>query len=229
MLNRCWDYDQRNRPSVDVIVDILEQNPLLIVPCLDAPRPEVALDGKGSSELSVMPQFRNRTTQRSGSQSEHFPLRALSFSSNDFDIRMNDVELSPDLSSTNDPFPSLGKHPNSIELTSIDVDTKFTNSQPSDSNKKNKHRPSLRRSTSSEERTVICTELANGRCSIASHASLLGNNKLLLSGKLCENNLNHMNHLNSDVTNNLLPQRDVGYVAPKHSRNYSKNGCVPFV
>lgn len=53
-MKQCWSYESENRPTIDVIIDQLERMPLLLVPCLDVPRPQVGFDGSGGNNGLVV-------------------------------------------------------------------------------------------------------------------------------------------------------------------------------
>jgi len=79
LIRSCWTLNAQQRITVEEIVDILDQNPLLIIPCLDDPSRAIALEGTGSLEMNLLPRSRIRSAQKWSS--DHPQIRGLSLSS----------------------------------------------------------------------------------------------------------------------------------------------------
>jgi len=110
----CWQFEPKSRPAVEQIVDVLEHNPTLIRPCLDAPSAALALEGTASLEMSLAPRpraVRGANPRRSsGDVWNH--RRGLSVStSHDEDSKLSAGEYSPDAAamvSLMDPIGGVG-------------------------------------------------------------------------------------------------------------------------
>lgn len=106
LLKSCWEFDSTLRPSVDYLIDVLEQSTDLVVPCLDAPGTSVALEGPGSLNMNLMPRIRHRNQYQKTPGGERVIRRGLSLSSHD-DGKLSG-ELSPGAGTLpRDPFGLL--------------------------------------------------------------------------------------------------------------------------
>ncbi len=57
-MTACWSFEPESRPSVDHITELLSCSPFLVQPCLDCPCTAVAMDSRGSMEMSLPPKGR---------------------------------------------------------------------------------------------------------------------------------------------------------------------------
>ncbi|ELU06196.1 hypothetical protein CAPTEDRAFT_136189, partial [Capitella teleta] len=53
VLKACWAFTADSRPDIQDIVDLFEDNPCLLKPCLDAPSAAVAIDTTGDLEMDM--------------------------------------------------------------------------------------------------------------------------------------------------------------------------------
>ena len=94
LLRSCWLFDAKARPTVDYIIEVLEQSPLLLVPCLDTPCTSVALEGPGSLEMNLLPRVRHRNPYQKTPGGDRPPRRGLSLSSPENESKVS-VDRSP--------------------------------------------------------------------------------------------------------------------------------------
>lgn len=60
LLKSCWSFDLKNRPKVLEVIEILNEMPELLTPCLDTPSTSVHIDGQWSLEINILPRVRHR-------------------------------------------------------------------------------------------------------------------------------------------------------------------------
>jgi len=107
-MQTCWAFDPKDRPSIDYIIDVLEQSPGLIVPCLDAPSTSVPLEGPGSLNMNLLPRVRHRNQyQKNPGGGDRIVRRGFSLSSHDGDCKLSG-EQSPGAC---DPFGLVARRP----------------------------------------------------------------------------------------------------------------------
>lgn len=166
LIRSCWTLNAHQRITIEDIVDILEQNPLLIIPCLDDPSRAIALEGTGSLEMNLLPRSRIRSAQKWSS--EHPPMRGLSLSSPEKGNSSEDE--SPD-HIVSDPFNLLTPLPsadgavvgeqNSVsQRHSTGHPVTVYSRRPFDMFMRSSR---LSRSISTDERVSIDNEMAGGR------------------------------------------------------------------
>lgn len=107
LLKSCWDFDSKVRPSVDYLIDVLEQSPELVVPCLDAPSTSVALEGPGTLNMNLIPRMRHRNQYQKTPGGEHIIRRGLSLSSHDGDTKLSGDQSPGAGALSHDPFGLL--------------------------------------------------------------------------------------------------------------------------
>lgn len=112
LMQSCWAFDPKDRPSIDHIIDVLEQSPGLIVPCLDAPSTAVALEGPGSLNMNLLPRVRHRNQyQKNPGGGERIVRRGLSLSSHDGESKLSGEQSPGAAILPSDPFGLVSKGP----------------------------------------------------------------------------------------------------------------------
>lgn len=166
LIQSCWIVDPRQRITIEAIINILEQNPLFIIPCLDDPIRAVDLEATGSLEMNLLPRSRNRSAHKWSV--DHLLMRGLNLSSPEKGNSSEDESPDHVLS---DPFDMLATDcvpyaeprgfaaPAQHRASNGHVATDYGR-RPLDALLRSSH---LRRSTSTDERESIESDVLDGQ------------------------------------------------------------------